>query len=279
MHPAFPDTMPKDAFLAQEITPSFATPGVNRRASEHLIVFIQQGQGVLHIDDQVFPFAAPQLLLISKGQLYSLQQEKEFPKGIIIAFGDCFWDRTPVSARNCKATLFNNAQTMRSIPLSHKTATDLPELLQTVLTEFKDNSYDNKQDVLAAYLKIMVIKIANLHALLTPQTDNNDYLVYQQFMQLLSVGPDQHKDVHSFAAKMNISDRKLAAVCRQYAGKGAKEIINDHIVAEAKRLLRFTPKNIKEISYSLNFTTPYQFSNFFKKYTTFSPLQFRQQHP
>jgi AraC-like DNA-binding protein len=34
---------------------------------------------------------------------------------------------------------------------------------------------------------------------------------------------------------------------------------------------------VKEIAGNLHFATPYQFSNFFKKYTSLSPVEYRRQ--
>ncbi|HXO74239.1 MAG TPA: AraC family transcriptional regulator, partial [Puia sp.] len=58
---------------------------------------------------------------------------------------------------------------------------------------------------------------------------------------------------------------------------GAKEIIIDQLVSEAKRALQFSTSPIKEIAGDLGFTSPYQFSSFFKTYTGSSPLEYKQQ--
>ena len=59
------------------------------------------------------------------------------------------------------------------------------------------------------------------------------------------------------------------------AGKGAKELINGQLVAEAKRSLQFSSRPVKEIAYQLHFSTPEQCSHFFKKNAMMSPQDYR----
>ncbi len=65
---------------------------------------------------------------------------------------------------------------------------------------------------------------------------------------------------------MNISARKLAQICQVFSGKGAKELVDQRIMSEAKRLLQFSSFTIKEIADGLNYSDQYQFSKFFKKH-------------
>ncbi|MFL5747865.1 MAG: helix-turn-helix domain-containing protein, partial [Niastella sp.] len=57
----------------------------------------------------------------------------------------------------------------------------------------------------------------------------------------------------------------------------AKKMILQHLVNEAKKDLQFTSRSIKEIAGQLHFANPYQFSNFFKNQTGYSPNQYRYQ--
>ena len=48
-------------------------------------------------------------------------------------------------------------------------------------------------------------------------------------------------------------------------------------ILEAKRLLYFTDKSVKEVSYEVGYDEPVYFGKLFKKVTNLTPLQFRQQ--
>jgi AraC-like DNA-binding protein len=56
-------------------------------------------------------------------------------------------------------------------------------------------------------------------------------------------------------------------------------VIQERILIEAKRLLSYTRKSVKQISFDLGFEDVAYFSNFFKKHTSQSPLDFRNSEP
>jgi AraC-like DNA-binding protein len=67
----------------------------------------------------------------------------------------------------------------------------------------------------------------------------------------------------------------LNKVLKEITGKTTTEIISSRIIQEAKILLKQTNWNISEIAYSLGFDDLANFSNFFKKQTSFTPMAFR----
>jgi AraC family transcriptional activator of pobA len=244
------------------------------RANYNRIFLITAGTGEVVIDAAPYPITANQLLLISKGQLFTFAADTVLT-GYAICFGDCFWEKAPQSASNCKAVLFNNASDNQQIQLRADDVQELSPLFKTLHTEFAKDNYINKPDAMAAYLKIIMIKIANINALLSKGFDSYDNQLYRGFLELVSRQYQNTHEVAEFAKQMGISTRKLTELCNRCGGKGAKEIINGQLISEAKRSLQFSAKPVKEIAYHLNFSTPEQFSHFFKKNTLVSPHQYR----
>jgi AraC family transcriptional activator of pobA len=244
------------------------------RCTYNRIFLIRQGKGDLRIDEAAYSIAANDLFLIAKGQVYS------FDKGTIISgyeisFGDCFWEKAPASANNCKAVLFNNTTTDQQVTVGDADFAELSQNFDSLHNEFVKDDYINKPDVLAAYLKIIMIKIANLNALLIKGSDSYENHIYRDFLYLVSNKYQTTREVADFAHELGITTRKLTELCNRCSGKGAKDIINGQLIAEAKRSLQFSTKTIKEVAYHLNFSTPDQFSHFFKKNTQLSPHQYR----
>lgn len=246
------------------------------RINFNQLLLFKKGTGKLQIDGQEYDIRAGELILMAKNQVYSFL-ENDSMEAYNLCFGDCFWDKTPLSANNCKALLFNSGTVYPHLHPAKEDFNYLSRLFQEMLTEFRGEDYLNKGDVLAAFLKILIIKIANLYALLAAVQGQDDQKLYQSFMELLANHYDTSHDVTFFAGKLNITNRKLTGLCRRYAGKGAKEVINLQLVSEAKRFLQFSTSPIKEIASRLNFSNSYQFSHFFKKNTSFPPETYRKQ--
>lgn len=264
----------KDSFSVNHLSnQSFDALSV-RRANYHRIFIVNDGRGTLQADDTTFNLSGNELLLIAKGQLYGFHPGTRI-NGNELSFGDCFWEKAPGSASNCKAVLFNNASANQQLPLNSTDYTELDILFNTLYKEFIKEDYPNKLDALAAYLKIIMIKIANVTASLINGYDSHENQLYRRFIELVSSQYQTTHEVADFANQLGISARKLSDLSRRCSGKGAKEIINGQLIAEAKRSLQFSSRPVKEIAFYLNFSTPDQFSHFFKKNTQVSPNDYR----
>ena len=244
------------------------------RLKHHRILLIEQGEGIIYVDGTALPVSGNELFLLAKDQIFCLSKNGLLT-GYELCFGDCFWEKTPASTNNCKAALFNNITENQNIPVPLSGYDAMATLFNALYSEYENEDYINKPDAMAAYLKIIMIKTANLNASLTKAYDNFDKQIYRQFLSLVQNQFHTTHEVSDFAMQLNISTRKLSDICKQNCNKGPKDIINLQIITEAKRVLQFSTKPVKEIAFDLNFNSPEQFSHFFKKYTRFSPQLYR----
>jgi AraC-like DNA-binding protein len=269
-----------NAPLENEIKDSFLINLLNgqvlvekRRLAYHRIIMIQSGSGSISVDEHSYELNSPQLLLVAKGQIMAGLDLQIM--GYELSFGDCFWERAPQSANNCKAVLFNNASANQIISLNKLTSAELSPLFEAIYQEHRREDYINKLDAMAAYLKIIMIKIANINAALLLGYDDYDKQLYRRFVEQVSQHYQGLHDVNYYATLLNVTPRRLSDLCRNSSGKGAKQIINEQLIAEAKRRLQFSTLPVKEIAYQLSFSTPEQFSSFFKKNVRASPTEYR----
>ncbi|MFZ4928904.1 helix-turn-helix domain-containing protein [Chryseobacterium sp. Mn2064] len=85
----------------------------------------------------------------------------------------------------------------------------------------------------------------------------------------------QLKTAKDYADRLAVHVNYLNKKLKESTGKTTTEIITDRITQEAKILLKQTQWNVSEISYALGFEEIAHFSNFFKKKTSLTPLEFR----
>ncbi|MDR0229085.1 MAG: AraC family transcriptional regulator [Flavobacteriaceae bacterium] len=78
-----------------------------------------------------------------------------------------------------------------------------------------------------------------------------------------------------FANKLNITTAHLNDCVKKTTGQTVTHWLKKSILDEAKRLLYYTNKPVKEIAFNLGFEDHTYFSRMFKKLTYQTPLQFR----
>lgn len=239
------------------------------------IFIIEEGQGRIIIDDQEISVMDHEVVLVSKGQIFTFSSGTKLI-GFEISFGDCFWEKAPASASNCKQLLFNDTALHQKMSLSENIFFALVPVVDMMYQEYNTEDYPNRLDAMAAYLKIVMIKLANIAPYFGNGIDDFDNQTYRRFLELVSRAYSKMHDVQYYADALSVTARKLSEISKKKCGKGAKEIIAGQIIAESKRQLQFSAKTIKEIAYELSFSTPEQFSHFFKKYTDLSPLDYRR---
>jgi AraC family transcriptional activator of pobA len=141
------------------------------------------------------------------------------------------------------------------------------------------NTRDNIQyDMLTMLLKRLIITITLLaRSKYVPDIKLHDQRldIFRKFNILVEGNFRTEHSVNYYARLLNKSPKTLSNIFSLYNNKTPLQVIRERLLIEAKRLLYYTEKSVKQITYELGFEDPAYFSNFFKKHTALSPLEFR----
>jgi len=151
-------------------------------------------------------------------------------------------------------------------------------LLKQLFREYDKPASLRKFEVISSYLNILLIKTENNYpaSISEEPYDRENFQYFQKFINLLEQDlPHTHK-VMDYSKKIGITTRKLTVVCKSSKGKSPKEIINEYLMMESKRLLTSTTYPIKQIALQLGFSDQYQFSKYFKKHEEVAPARYRK---
>jgi AraC family transcriptional activator of pobA len=99
---------------------------------------------------------------------------------------------------------------------------------------------------------------------------------FRQFQQRVRQVGTTHS-VAQLADDLAITPVHLNRICRQISGKSASQLVQEHVLNEARKYLSYTTHTVSEIAYMLHFDYPTYFARFFKKHTGLSPTEFREQ--
>jgi AraC-like DNA-binding protein len=103
-----------------------------------------------------------------------------------------------------------------------------------------------------------------------------DYVML--FKDLLETDYKNQKQVNYYTKQIIITEKRLNQATTKILGKSPKELINERVLLEAKRILAHTNESIKEIAYYLGFKEPTNFIKYFKKNLSITPTEFREQN-
>jgi AraC-like DNA-binding protein len=98
---------------------------------------------------------------------------------------------------------------------------------------------------------------------------------FERFRRRLEEGYPHTRRVEDYAAELSCSVRTLTRASLALTGRTAKQVVDDRVALQARRLLAATPLSVAEVGRSLGFGEPTNFGRFFHRETGLSPGQFR----
>ena len=104
---------------------------------------------------------------------------------------------------------------------------------------------------------------------------SRDQYIFKQFLELLVVSYKSYHQVEFYADKLHITTHYLAMIVRRVSGQSVSNLISQLLYTEAKLMLQQPNLLIQQIAEELNFADQSSFGKFFKRFSGYSPKQFR----
>jgi AraC-like DNA-binding protein len=148
------------------------------------------------------------------------------------------------------------------------------ELLKRVI-EVKDHPY-RMESVRHLTLAFFYGAGVYLHQVADNKKKTHRETIVEKFLQLVQNHHKTQRGLAYYADKLCITSAYLSKVVRETGGKPANEWIDEHVVLEAKALLKSTNMSIDQISEVLNFPSQSFFGKYFKRVTGMSPREYKR---
>ncbi|SFO88204.1 AraC-type DNA-binding protein [Chitinophaga sp. YR627] len=242
---------------------------IAHRDDHYMFILQQQGRFIWELDFSETPLKGPTLCFVTPGQVHKY-----------ISYANCKgWmvfvnaERIPNQYREIFETYVNTRQSVavKKDDAAFRVAAILEEILAQPALPLRATLIDSVVDTLAGLIASGIVQSQQSPALVGGQK----YNTVIRYKQLIIAQCRTLKQVKAYASLLNITPLYLNEVVKEITGFPASYWINQEILLEAKRLLYYTPLDVKEIAFDLGYEDHAYFSRFFRKNTGMTPTEFR----
>jgi len=241
----------------------------------YLILFVTEGSGKHFIDFATYDIKPFTAFILMPGQVHSWNLSAD-AKGFVIFFTPAFY-LVNKREKHLSDFPFFSSYYDGGIQAEKEKEKLLPYLLDELFVENSENT-SGRDEILRNGLEILLLKLARYYNVKSTVISQNSALLIRQLQLLVEKHFHELKLPGEYADRLNVSSQHLNEVCKKMLNKTVSDLIHERQLLEAKRLLVYTHETMKSIADRLGFYDKSYFMRFFKKYTSLTPDQFRENH-
>ncbi len=243
------------------------------RLNFHQVLFFTQGSGMHYVDFKEIEFVPGCILPVAKGQVQKYG-DLDNVDGYALLFTSEFLIKDVDSYKYLHDfVIFNHAIE----PLTLQSTEEIENLIEMLRREQENTTAFQQVEYTQNLIKSALICIERIKRSHTDIACEDSLDLYQLFRVKLDKDLSYKLKVTDFCDAFHVSPKRLNAALKLYTGQSAKELIDERLVLESKRLLSYSALSIKEIAYSIGFEDPTNFTQYFKKHAEMLPQDFRKQ--
>jgi AraC-like DNA-binding protein len=243
--------------------------------SFHSIAWNRGPAQVINIDEVQYVFAQNAILPIMLNQSFSFENMEQI---VLWQFNREFYCIANHDAEvGCVGFIFFGPSPTMFVSLSQEDIEMMNSLIMVFEEEFTSME-EIKGEMLRMLLVRLIIKITRLakkQYLGTEEVVEDKFNLIRKFHLLVEIHFKKERQVNFYAGLLNKSPKTISNYFAMYSKKTPLQVIHERIITEAKRLVYYTDKSIKEIAEDLGFEDVAHFSKFFKNVTSKSPSELR----
>ena len=154
---------------------------------------------------------------------------------------------------------------------------DISKLMRSVLCDYAPTA--SREKIISSLFAAMfhyVMGILQQHSIPgNGSVSNRTDELFNHFLALLREHCSTERSVEFYAQKMGITPKYLSLILKKKSGRNASKLIDEAVVYEAKRLLKYSGLSIREIAIKLNFASQSFFGKYFKQRVGVSPSRYK----
>jgi len=246
----------------------------SKKSDLSLLWFTSDNNQII-IDSKEYSFNTNEIIFITEFHKIEIISVKSL---MLLRFNKpfyCILDHD--SEVGCKGILYYGSSTLPKILVKNK---DI-EVLHAVWSvlemelEYKDNLQLEMLQMMLKRVLILCTRIykkqLNFEAITITNSD-----IIREFNFLVEMHFKEKHNVVDYAELLHKAPKTLSNLFKKLGDKTPLQFIQDRLLLEAERLLKYSSKSVSEIGYELGFNEVQSFSRFFKNLKGISPLDYKQ---
>lgn len=182
----------------------------------------------------------------------------------------------------CDGLLFHNIFEIPKVDLDESEVHVIKNLFQSIKEEleWKESS---SEEMIRTYLKQLIIRATRKWKKQNLDNDtlkipSNELDVFRDFSRHLEIHFREKHNVADYADLLHIAPKTLTHKFKSLNLDSPNQFIINRILLEAKRLLFYTDKPVKEIAYNLGYEDPAYFNRLFTNKIGSTPTNFKKNY-
>lgn len=250
---------------------------ISHRTDFYQVLWFKTGNLTHLVDFEPVEVRPDTILFLNKSIVQKFDKSGNY-NGYVLLFTENFFCQTQEDVKFLKnCILFNDFLSLPKIDVS-QSSKEYEQLFNLIQTEFNSDNHSTGSDVLRGLLRTLLLyserERKNQGFREITKDVHFDHVV--SFQDSLDKNFRQQKTVKTYAQQLYVTPKKLNQATKRVLGKSPKQIIDERVILEAKRLIAHTNQSIKEIGFSLGFDEPTNFIKFFKNHQQITPFEFRE---
>ena len=243
------------------------------------VVFIcTSGRMDMHIDLTHYTLTDGYTALVLPGSFFQMETIQKGTQCLFMAISPDF-----INLIGNVKTGIEFGRKLKENPVHHPEPQELSEsiaIYQGLKKKLANADYMFKEEVAKSYLRIMQCNVFQKFITETGKQQESKPTSRKEelFMKFLATVKEHYmkeRSISFYADKLCISPKYLSSVVYEVSGNYATHWISQHVILEAKTMLREKGVSIKDVSNRLYFANQSFFAKYFKQHTGYSPKEYK----
>lgn len=242
--------------------------------NEIRLIVVKQGKATTHINLMPYEIEAGDLIFVAEGSSVEVEAFSDTVQGIGLTFTK---EVLHMAMNGHLPESFDGRLREFKVRLSAEEQIFTEQIITMIYDQMNQPNHNQRVTAsLLASLAWHVDGIRHRNATRLQESQNRNQRLFADFLQLVDRHAAAERNLDFYARRLCLSVRYMSAIIKEVSGQGAKEWIDRAIITAVKVDLKYTDKQIAQISREKGFPNVSFFCKYFKRLTGQTPTGYRQ---